>query len=140
MQRDRDLVENSLRGDLTAFTALVNRYRYAVFGLCLGHTHNADIAEDMAQEAFIKAFLKLRDLADPDRFAPWLRRMAVNECRMWRRRQPDQVPLSEAEMEAVAGQVPSPEEELVSREVRQTVLAALGQLSQPQQQVVPCST
>ncbi|MBI2501756.1 MAG: sigma-70 family RNA polymerase sigma factor [Candidatus Latescibacteria bacterium] len=136
MNRDRDLVERSLRGELRAFSALVDRYRYAVFGLCLGHTRDADTAEDMTQEAFIKAFLKLRELADPDRFAPWLRRMAINECRMWHRRRPDQISLSEAEMEAVAGQAPSPEDERVSREVRQTVLAAVGQLSEPQQQVV----
>lgn len=136
MNRDRDLVERSLRGEVRAFSALVDRYRYAVFGLCLGHTRDADTAEDMTQEAFIKAFLKLRELADPDRFAPWLRRMAINECRMWHRRQPDQISLNEAEVEQVAGQAPSPEDERISREVRQTVLAALGQLSEPQQQVV----
>ena len=59
---DRDLVEASLGGDVRAFAGLVERYRYAVFGLCLNCTRDLDAAEDAAQEAFIKAFLKLRTL------------------------------------------------------------------------------
>jgi len=136
LQRDRDLVESSLRGDAAAFAALVDRYRYAVFGLCLSHTRDVDMAEDIAQEVFIKAFLKLRDLVDPERFAPWLRRIAVNKCHSWRRRQSAHMSLSEAEVGWLAAPGKSPEEEMVSREIRQTVLAALGQLTVPQQQVV----
>lgn len=79
---DRDLVEASLSGDIRAFTGLVERYRYAVFGLCLNHTRDFDAAEDAAQEALVKAFLKLRNLDNADRFAPWLKQIAVNECRM----------------------------------------------------------
>jgi hypothetical protein len=68
---DRNLVEASLHGDVRAFSTLVERYRYAVFGLCLNYTRDFDAAEDTAQEAFVKAFLKLPELADPERFAPW---------------------------------------------------------------------
>lgn len=91
---DRDLVEASLGGDVRAFAGLVERYRYAVFGLCLNYTRDFDAAEDAAQEAFIKAFLKLRNLEAGDRFAPWLRQIAVNECRMGYRRRAEPLPES----------------------------------------------
>ena len=51
MPRDKELVRASLRGDLKAFAALVDRYRYAVFGLCLSYMRDRDTAEDAAQEA-----------------------------------------------------------------------------------------
>jgi RNA polymerase sigma-70 factor (ECF subfamily) len=136
LESDRDLVESSLRGDTSAFAALVDRYRYAVFGLCLGHTQDVDAAEDITQEVLIKAFLKLRDLRDLDRFAPWLRRIAANACRTWRRRPIGHTSLGELGMKELSTQADSPEDELVSREVRQTVLTALGELSAPQQQVI----
>lgn len=136
MESDRDLVERSLRGELAAFSTLVDRYRYAVFGLCLGHIKDVDTAEDIAQEAFIKAFLELRNLRDQDRFAPWLRRIAANACHTWHRRQMGHTSLSELGMKELVAPTNSPQDELVSREIRQTVLAALGQLSALQQQVI----
>lgn len=137
MEHDRDLVERSRRGEVAAFSALVDRYRYAVFGLCLGRTQDRDTAEDIAQEVFIKAFLKLRELADPDRFIPWLRRIAINECHdLWRKHPPGQLSLSEIMVEKVAAPASTPEDELISLETRQTVLAALGQLCASQQQVI----
>ena len=136
MPRDRELVQDSLRGDLKAFAALVDRYRYAVFGLCLSYMRDRDTAEDAAQEAFIKAFLQLRSLADPDRFAPWLKQIAANECRMWRRRQRDQIPLDRAPTDELATPQKSSDDELASTETRRRILAALGKLNPVQQQIV----
>ncbi len=50
---DRQLVEACLAGEVQAFAALVDRYRYPVYGICLGYTKDFDAAEDAAQEAFI---------------------------------------------------------------------------------------
>ena len=60
MKEDRHLVGACLRGDTRAFGALVERYRYAVYGLCLGYTRDFDAAEEAAQEALVTSFLKLR--------------------------------------------------------------------------------
>jgi len=131
---DQDLVEASLCGDVQAFSVLVERYRYAVFGLCLNYTRDFDVAEDAAQEAFVKAFLKLRDLANPERFAPWLRQVAVNECHMWRRQRTES--LSEAMEEKLVAPTGSPEDDLITEETKHKVLAALGGLSPSHQQVL----
>lgn len=130
---DRDLVQASLRGDIRAFACLVERYRYAVFGLCLNHTRDFDAAEEAVQEAFIKAFLKLRNLADGERFAPWLRQIAVNESRMGHRHRRES--LSEALEERLVSSA-TPHEEVVAKETCRQVLAALGRLSSDQQQVI----
>ena len=74
------------RGDAEAFTELVDRYRKAVYGLAHSHLRSFEDAQDVAQEAFLQAFLHLEGLHDPAKFGPWLRRITVNECRMWRRR------------------------------------------------------
>ena len=131
---DRDLVEASLGGDVQAFASLVERYRYAVFGLCLSCTRDFDAAEDAAQEAFIKAFLKLRNLEAGDRFAPWLRQIAVNECRMGYRRRAERLP--ESVEKTLVSPAESPEEAAIAVEGRRAVLAALGTLGEEQQQLI----
>src|SRR5207248_8031312 len=82
---DADLVGRARQGDAAAFTALVDRYREAIYGLAFHELHDFEDARDVAQEAFIQAFLHLDQLRDPDRFGPWLRQVTVNRCRSWRR-------------------------------------------------------
>ena len=131
---DAQLVEACLEGDHRAYAVLVNRYRYPVFGLCLSYVKDFDAAEDAAQEALIAAYLKLESLPEPQKFGPWLRTIAANQCRMWLRRQRRQVAFDE-EM-AVVDPAPSPAEQVLVRERRQRVLAAVSRLSRPQQQAV----
>ena len=131
---DAQLVEACLEGDHRAYAVLVDRYRYPVFGLCLSYVKDFDAAEDAAQEALIAAYLKLESLPEPQKFGPWLRTIAANQCRMWLRRQRRQVAIDE-EM-VVVDPAPSPAEQVLSCERRQQVLAAVARLSQPQQQAV----
>ena len=77
---DRDLILRTRRGETDAFGELVRRYQVAVFNVCyrlMGERHEA---EDMAQEAFIRAYGRLESY-DPERpFGPWMRRVAANVC------------------------------------------------------------
>src|SRR3954452_19483397 len=82
---DADLVRRARQGDTEAFTLLVERYRDAIYGLAFHELHDFEDARDVAQEAFIQAYLHLDQLRDPDRFGPWLRQVTVNQCRSWRR-------------------------------------------------------
>ena len=136
MKDDRQLVEACLAGEVQAFAALVDRYRYPVYGICLGYTKDFDAAEDAAQEAFIASYLKLGNLPEPEAFGPWLQRIAVNQCRMWWRRQRRRTSLGEEQERALVDPAPSPEERVVEEEDRRQVLAAIAQLSEAQQQVV----
>ena len=68
------------RQGLEAFGELVERLRETVQRQCYHRVGDWQYAEDLAQEAFIRAYLKLDQLADPTRFVPWLRRIAANLC------------------------------------------------------------
>ena len=75
---DSDLVLQARQGDLEAFGELVKRYQSAVFSVCYRLLGERRSAEDLAQETFLRAFLRL-DTFQPERpFGPWIRRVAAN--------------------------------------------------------------
>ena len=79
-------VKRALDGDRAAFGQLVSHYRGMVFGLCYSMTGNAADAEDLSHDTFVEAYLKLRQLRQPERFEAWLKTLALNLCRMWHRK------------------------------------------------------
>jgi RNA polymerase sigma factor (sigma-70 family) len=84
---DTELVTRTLQGDAVAFGTLVERYQQAVHAVCVSILHDFDLAQDLIQEAFLKALQHLHRLTIPARFGNWLRIIAVNECRLYIRRQ-----------------------------------------------------
>jgi RNA polymerase sigma-70 factor, ECF subfamily len=68
---ERELVEKAKNGDSAAFSGLVARYRRRAFGFFMARLGDQEEADDLCQEAFIRAFVHLRGLRDPDRFGPW---------------------------------------------------------------------
>ena len=64
---------------------LVNRYQGAIYRYVFHKIADEQDAKDLTQEIFLKAYLKLGELKQPDRFQSWLYAIAANECRMWRR-------------------------------------------------------
>jgi len=79
-QSDGGLVQRMRGGDRDAFTALVGRYRDMVYAAAFCYLGNAEDAQDAAQEAFVAAYCRLAQLREPDKFAPWLRRLTLNGC------------------------------------------------------------
>jgi RNA polymerase sigma-70 factor (ECF subfamily) len=123
---DAELVRRTRRGDGEAYGALVDRYRDAIYGLAYHYVQDFEEARDIAQESFIKGYVGLSELREPARFGPWLRRIAVNECLVWRRRQQDSWSLEELQEQ---GQEPSAEMDLDRLLLRLTVQKALECLS-----------
>jgi RNA polymerase sigma-70 factor (ECF subfamily) len=79
---ESDLVLRVLRGDREAFRPLVDAYEAAVFGLSKRLLDGDEVeAEDLCQEAFLRAYRRLSELKDPRRFGPWLYRIARSLCR-----------------------------------------------------------
>lgn len=83
---DGQLVAQAVRGDDRAFDALVARYRTRVFHLALSKVGGRETAFDIAQEAFVHAYLSLRTLREADKFGPWISGITANLCRMHLRR------------------------------------------------------
>jgi RNA polymerase sigma-70 factor, ECF subfamily len=73
------LVAEAQSGDNEAFEELVNRYERKIYRLALRLTGNAQDAEDVLQDSFLKAFEHLPEFRQDSRFYTWLVRIAVNE-------------------------------------------------------------
>lgn len=75
---DNDLVKACSAGERTAYALLARRHYKKVFLVCLGVLGNVDDAEDVAQDAMIKGFEKIRQLRQADQFGPWIAAIARN--------------------------------------------------------------
>ena len=82
MQPDADevLVERAREGDREAFGELIRRHRAKVYGYARSYTQESFLAEDIVQDALIRAFLHLGTLTDSRRFLPWLHRIVRNQA------------------------------------------------------------
>ncbi|MCZ2075403.1 MAG: RNA polymerase sigma factor [Bryobacteraceae bacterium] len=79
---EADLVERAKNGETEAFTELVNRYERKIYRLAKHITQNDEDAEDVLQEAFLKAYSHLADFQGQSKFYTWIVRIAVNESLM----------------------------------------------------------
>jgi RNA polymerase sigma-70 factor (ECF subfamily) len=70
-------------GDTAAFGQLVKRYQGHVYGLAYSLLRDWAEAQDLTQETFVRAYVNLGALREPDRFAAWLRRVAFGTCMDW---------------------------------------------------------
>lgn len=82
---DGTLVLGVRNGDRSAFAALYDRRARLIRAICYDETRDRDAAADLAQEVFLRAYSKLGELRDPQRFAAWLTGIARQVCREWRR-------------------------------------------------------
>jgi RNA polymerase sigma-70 factor, ECF subfamily len=90
------LVAAAQAGDISAFETLVSRYERKIFRLAQNITQNREDAEDVMQEAFLKAYEHLSGFQGNSRFYTWLVRIAVNQALMkLRKRRPNQVSIDE---------------------------------------------
>lgn len=83
---DNALVLRSIAGDNDAFETLVHRYRRMVIGLIRRVTVGTEDVEDLAQQAFMKAFINISKFQFRCSFSSWLVTIAINEARMWGRK------------------------------------------------------
>ena len=78
MQAERELVERAKSGDTGAYDALVSQYLKRVISIAWGIVRNAHDAEDLAQEAFVKAYENLGRFRSEEPFGPWIYRIVTN--------------------------------------------------------------
>jgi RNA polymerase sigma-70 factor, ECF subfamily len=83
---DARAVRLCLEGDRDAFAKLVERYQQEILLYCHSQILNLSVAEELAQDTFLRAFERLRQLKTHDRFRPWLYRIAATAVLTYRRR------------------------------------------------------
>jgi RNA polymerase sigma-70 factor (ECF subfamily) len=138
LKDDFALVAEAKAGSYAAFDELVNRHEKKIYRLGLNLTGNAEDAEDVLQEAFLKAFLHLPDFREDSRFYTWLVRIAVNEglMKLRKRRADKSVPIEDSVDEEgdvmpreFADWKPNPEELYAQAEIEEILRNAAQTLS-----------
>ena len=134
---DLSLVRRVQRGDKGAFDALVLKYQHKLVKLVTRYVRNPAEAEDIAQEAFIKAYRALPQFRGDSAFYTWLYRIAINTAKnavVSRDRSPvdydfDRDSIDESyDMQGRLKDSETPQGLVLTDEIRQTVNAAIEQL------------
>ncbi|APZ43322.1 RNA polymerase sigma factor RpoE [Acidihalobacter ferrooxydans] len=133
---DAELVRRVQAGDTRAFDLLVLKYQHKILHLIARYVHDPSSAQDVAQEAFIKAYRGLRNFRGDSAFYTWLYRIAINTAKnylvMESRRTPDyEVNAEDAEYlngESGLKEYGTPERELLSEEIRKQIFKAMEDL------------
>jgi RNA polymerase sigma-70 factor, ECF subfamily len=121
------LVNAARAGDVSAFEELVRRYDRNVFRIAQHITQNREDAEDVVQDAFLKAYENLDQFQGQSKFYTWLVRIAVNEALMkLRKRRPERMVSLDEEVKTeddalpreVADWTPNPEQQYTQAELR----------------------
>ena len=133
---DDQLVAQAQEGDLPAFEELVKKYQREVYGLACRMVSDAEEARDLAQQAFLQAFIHIKSFRRDAQFRTWLFRIAINQCYNFlkgRRKFGDPIDCDEVNL---VGDEASPEEDLVSQDDRRRLYAAMAQLPAKQRAVI----
>jgi len=133
---DQQLVERVQAGDKTAFNLLVLKYQHRVLKLVGRFVNDAAEAEDVAQEAFLKAYRALASFRGESAFYTWLYRIAINTAKnalVANRRRPVDFNLDlqdpeQYERQARLKDEDTPEGVLLTDEIRNVVERAMEQL------------
>ncbi|HIP95700.1 MAG TPA: sigma-70 family RNA polymerase sigma factor [Anaerolineae bacterium] len=130
MEQEQVWIQQALRGDKEAFTRLIEAYQTPVYNLAYRMLGNAQEAEDAAQEAFIRAYTRLRTYDPTRKFASWLLSIASHYCiDRLRRRRFNLISLEELPpWQGLASERPQPEERLIENQNRDAVQSLLTTL------------
>jgi RNA polymerase sigma-70 factor (ECF subfamily) len=131
-----ELVLSAQAGDRAAFGELVRRFQAPVYAAALEKLREASEAQELAHEAFVRAFTKLDQLRQPAAFPGWVRQIAVRLAlnRLSRRKKLNQAEDSVLENAKAAG--PSPLDNLLRAEDRLKVQRGLAGLRRLDQEVL----
>jgi len=122
---DQDVISRIIAGDRNLFAMLIGRYSDPLYRHALGMTGSPDVAEDILQTSFIKAYHHLGEVRG--RFDAWLFRIVANGCKDWLKNI-RRTHLSYDEDDQPSGYA-SPDEDLDRTELRTDLDDALAQLA-----------
>lgn len=133
---DKELVKRVKKGDRRAFDLLVLKYQHRIHALISRYIRDPDEVQDVAQEAFIKAYRALPRFRGDSAFYTWLYRIAVNTAKNWlvsRGRRPpgSDVDVSDAEQFVDATglhEIGTPEATVLSEELSDVIHRAIDEL------------
>jgi RNA polymerase sigma factor (sigma-70 family) len=142
---EMELVRRARRGDLEAYDELVRRYQERVYATVYHMTANHEDANDLAQEAFIKAFQALKSFKGGSSFYTWVYRIAVNKTINFLKQRKNKAQMSLDDLDFNAEHDPdlvalisdkTPRREVGLAELQEKLNAAMQKLSESHRLVV----
>ncbi len=135
---DKSLVRAAQKGDLIAFEELVARHRDKIYARAYSMMRNEEDAIDLSQEAWVKAWQRLKQFQGESSFGTWMTRIVINLCldqlRRHKRQRAESIEAMDEESGGVERHMPvvtvNPTERLERVELRQRIDQALSQLSE----------
>lgn len=124
---DQILVDEIVKGNTAAYELLILKYQKQLYATVLNIVKDDDFAQDIVQEAFLKAYESLPNLRNKEQFYPWLKRIAINESLMKLERNKRYVDMYDEEQEEddyffnTITDENNPEKELLDEELRKYV-------------------
>ncbi|MCK2020701.1 RNA polymerase sigma factor SigW [Peribacillus frigoritolerans] len=140
----KERINQVLKGDHNAFGEIVEIYKDKVFQICFRMLGNRQEAEDLAQEAFVRAYVNIRSFNITMKFSTWLYRIATNLCiDRLRKKKPDCYLDAEVAgteglnmYSQIASDMAKPEEEVESLELQETIQVEIMKLPEKYRSVI----
>ena len=139
---DVELIQRVLGGDDNAFATLVRKYQKPVHALVWRKVRDFHIAEEITQDAFLKAYKELATLKKPHRFARWLSVIATRGCIAWLRKKRlstqslENTSHAQLEKATYSGYVIQENEQMTSETQREVVQKLLAKLRENERTVI----
>ena len=128
---DEEVVARVLAGDVSLFEILMRRYNQRLFRVARGILADDAEAEDVMQEAYVRAFRQLATFRGEARFSTWLTRIACHEALARSRKRRRLVSIAGGEPPEPPAEAPGPEREMENRELHAVLREAVEILPDP---------
>src|SRR5919201_1502515 len=125
---DGELVRRIRAGETGLFELVMRRYNQRLFRVLRAVLRDDAEAEDVLQEAYVRAYAHLDQLERPERLASWLTHIAVHEAKARLRRRARVVDLKEVTLRAVRSEAADPEQETLGRQLQRVLASAVDEL------------
>ena len=124
------LITRVQHGETEAFGRLVRKYHHRLYTHINGRVKDVEIAKDLTQEAWLRAFRGIRGFRCESAFYSWLYRIAENVCTDYFRKTPDDtVPLHLCSEQRITSVHPCPSRDMERAELREQLQVAIAELS-----------
>lgn len=129
MRSVEETVRCAERGDAAAFAELIVQFERTALAVAYSVLRDGDLAADAVQDSFLRAWQRLGDLREPERFGPWLCGIVRNQARDAQRRHGREL-RARAVVPVAASRADDPAIEIEDREMEGRLMAALDQLDE----------
>jgi RNA polymerase sigma-70 factor (ECF subfamily) len=136
VETGKELIEGCQRGDPESFRALFEKHKDMVYSVALRYCGNAVVAQDIAQDTFLKLFSAIGSFRGDSSFDAWLYRMVVNSCFDQKRRTRRLAPLLDEVLAALQTPDVSALDEVLRTEMSEHIKSVVESLAPDQRMVV----